>query len=134
MKQQTAEFEIGRRHLANMMGEDPETFTQDDIDVRNQHRTTKNESVFFSRELKNLMLFFITARSPLLAPVKFVFQEGSPYDESTSTWSTWTADGNYPFIYAFYIPNRFFSLRNKFFRNKKVRDKNAFFRDFSEHS
>lgn len=28
------EYEIGKRHLANMMGEDPETYTQDDIDVR----------------------------------------------------------------------------------------------------
>lgn len=33
MKQQTEEFQIGRRHLANMMGEDPETFSQEDIDV-----------------------------------------------------------------------------------------------------
>ncbi|XP_055332716.1 28S ribosomal protein S9, mitochondrial-like [Paramacrobiotus metropolitanus] len=32
MKQQTHEFEIGKRHLANMMGEDPETFTQKDVD------------------------------------------------------------------------------------------------------
>lgn len=32
MKQQQHEFEIGKRHLANMMGEDPENFTQDDID------------------------------------------------------------------------------------------------------
>lgn len=33
MADQVAEYEIGRRHLANMMGEDPETFTQEDIDV-----------------------------------------------------------------------------------------------------
>ncbi|KRT85398.1 hypothetical protein AMK59_2462 [Oryctes borbonicus] len=32
MKQQKYEFQIGKRHLANMMGEDPETFTQEDID------------------------------------------------------------------------------------------------------
>ncbi|KAF2884620.1 hypothetical protein ILUMI_21556 [Ignelater luminosus] len=32
MKQQQQEFQIGKRHLANMMGEDPETFTQKDID------------------------------------------------------------------------------------------------------
>lgn len=32
MKQQHHEFEIGKRHLANMMGEDPEIFTQEDID------------------------------------------------------------------------------------------------------
>ncbi|GJQ67950.1 hypothetical protein Trydic_g16707 [Trypoxylus dichotomus] len=31
MKQQKYEFQIGKRHLANMMGEDPETFTQADI-------------------------------------------------------------------------------------------------------
>ncbi|NP_001038861.1 small ribosomal subunit protein uS9m [Danio rerio] len=29
---QVEEFEIGKRHLANMMGEDPETFTQEDVD------------------------------------------------------------------------------------------------------
>lgn len=33
MIDQRAEFEIGKRHLANMMGCDPETFTQNDIDV-----------------------------------------------------------------------------------------------------
>lgn len=33
MEQQTHEYNIGKRHLANMMGADPETFTQTDIDV-----------------------------------------------------------------------------------------------------
>ncbi|KAJ6632810.1 28S ribosomal protein S9, mitochondrial, partial [Pseudolycoriella hygida] len=32
MKIQQDEFRIGKRHLANMMGEDPETFTQEDVD------------------------------------------------------------------------------------------------------
>jgi len=32
IKTQRQEFEIGKRHLANMMGENPETFTQEDID------------------------------------------------------------------------------------------------------
>lgn len=32
-QKQIEEFEIGKRHLANMMGEDPENFTQEDIDV-----------------------------------------------------------------------------------------------------
>ncbi|KAL1517412.1 hypothetical protein ABEB36_001179 [Hypothenemus hampei] len=32
MKTQRREFEIGKRHLANMMGENPDTFTQEDID------------------------------------------------------------------------------------------------------
>ncbi|XP_065076322.1 small ribosomal subunit protein uS9m [Ochlerotatus camptorhynchus] len=32
MKIQNLEFKLGKRHLANMMGENPETFTQADID------------------------------------------------------------------------------------------------------
>ncbi|XP_053689794.1 28S ribosomal protein S9, mitochondrial [Sabethes cyaneus] len=32
MNIQNQEFKLGKRHLANMMGEDPETFTQDNID------------------------------------------------------------------------------------------------------
>ncbi|KAB7498979.1 28S ribosomal protein S9, mitochondrial [Armadillidium nasatum] len=31
METKITEYEIGKRHLANMMGEDPQTFTQDDI-------------------------------------------------------------------------------------------------------
>lgn len=33
MEKKTVEFQIGKRHLANMMGENPDTFTQGDIDV-----------------------------------------------------------------------------------------------------
>lgn len=33
MSKERHEFQIGKRHLANMMGEDPETFTQEDINV-----------------------------------------------------------------------------------------------------
>lgn len=32
MEKKTIEFQIGKRHLANMMGENPDTFTQGDID------------------------------------------------------------------------------------------------------
>ncbi|XP_022076736.1 28S ribosomal protein S9, mitochondrial [Acanthochromis polyacanthus] len=32
IQKQVEEFDIGKRHLANMMGEDPENFTQEDID------------------------------------------------------------------------------------------------------
>lgn len=34
MHTQNLEYQIGKRHLANMMGEDPEMFTQEDVDVR----------------------------------------------------------------------------------------------------
>jgi len=33
MKTENLEYQIGKRHLANMMGEDPEMFTQNDVDV-----------------------------------------------------------------------------------------------------
>ena len=33
MNEEIAEYEIGKRHLANIMGEDVDSFTQDDIDV-----------------------------------------------------------------------------------------------------
>lgn len=33
MKEQEIAYQIGKRHLANMMGEDPNTFTQDDVNV-----------------------------------------------------------------------------------------------------
>lgn len=33
MATQRHEFAVGKRHLANMMGENPETFTQEDVDV-----------------------------------------------------------------------------------------------------
>lgn len=32
IKTKEHEYQLGKRHLANMMGEDPETFTQDDVD------------------------------------------------------------------------------------------------------
>jgi len=33
MKKEILEYKIGIRHLANIMGEDPESFTQADINV-----------------------------------------------------------------------------------------------------
>ena len=33
MSEEITEYEIGKRHVANIMGLDPETITQEDIDV-----------------------------------------------------------------------------------------------------
>lgn len=33
MAEEIAEYEIGKRHVANIMGLDPETISQEDIDV-----------------------------------------------------------------------------------------------------
>lgn len=35
MNEQIVEYEIGKRHLANIMGLDPENVDQEDIDVSN---------------------------------------------------------------------------------------------------
>lgn len=34
MKKQTTDFEIGKRHLANIMSMDADTMSQEDIDVK----------------------------------------------------------------------------------------------------
>lgn len=41
-----SEYRIGMRHLANMMGADPESFTQKDADVSTRY-TTVNFKIFF---------------------------------------------------------------------------------------
>jgi len=33
MEEETTEYEIGKRHIANIMGLDPETISQEDINV-----------------------------------------------------------------------------------------------------
>jgi hypothetical protein len=42
MKVKTEEFQIGKRHLARMMGENPETFSQEKIDVKTEHKRLFN--------------------------------------------------------------------------------------------
>uniref|UniRef100_A0AAZ3PYM4 Small ribosomal subunit protein uS9m n=1 Tax=Oncorhynchus tshawytscha TaxID=74940 RepID=A0AAZ3PYM4_ONCTS len=52
IKKQVEEFNIGKRHLANMMGEDPETFTQGDI---NRSIAYLFPSGLFDKKAKPLM-------------------------------------------------------------------------------
>ncbi|KHJ94180.1 hypothetical protein OESDEN_05892 [Oesophagostomum dentatum] len=42
MARERADFELGKRHLANMMNLDPHTMTQDDIDTEPLAATTKS--------------------------------------------------------------------------------------------
>lgn len=44
MKTELEAYERGKRHLANMMGKDPENFTQEDIDV--SHNSLKSYDFF----------------------------------------------------------------------------------------
>lgn len=52
-----AEYRIGMRHLANMMGNDPETFTQADADVSE----VKNDD-------ENILEFFLIFKSIIFIP------------------------------------------------------------------
>jgi len=70
IKSQQQEYQIGKRHLANMMGEDPENFTQEDVD----------------RAIKYLLpsgLFDPKAR-PLMKPPEEVFppRKAAEFDEA----------------------------------------------------
>ncbi|XP_027477433.2 28S ribosomal protein S9, mitochondrial isoform X2 [Zalophus californianus] len=62
IKKQIEEFNIGKRHLANMMGEDPETFTQEDIDEAygklleaEKHQNQLQAKGLFSEKTKDLI-------------------------------------------------------------------------------
>lgn len=70
MKQESEEYLTGKRHLANMMGRDPETFTQQDVD----------EAIAY---LFPSGLFVKKAR-PLLKPPEEVFppKKDAEFDES----------------------------------------------------
>ncbi len=59
IQKQVEEFDIGKRHLANMMGEDPENFTQEDIDVSESAnmQVLLSVIVFFMRPLASANLF-----------------------------------------------------------------------------
>lgn len=70
MAKQREEFQIGKRHLANMMGANPETFTQDDI----------NNAIEY---LFPCGLFDVKAR-PIMKPPEEVFppKKEAQFDES----------------------------------------------------
>ena len=53
MEEEIRQYELGKRHLANIMGEDPDNFTQEQIDVRTP---TRHLSYRFTCSWRNLML------------------------------------------------------------------------------
>uniref|UniRef100_A0A674EKZ3 Small ribosomal subunit protein uS9m n=1 Tax=Salmo trutta TaxID=8032 RepID=A0A674EKZ3_SALTR len=98
IKKQVEEFNIGKRHLANMMGEDPETFTQGDIDLRKTRSITYLfPSGLFDNKAKPLM----KVRLDFL-PVSFFSVQ-------------WGADGR-PFHFLFYTGKQsYYSLMHDTF-------------------
>ena len=55
MEEEIRQYELGKRHLANIMGEDPDNFTQEQIDVRTQ---AQHLSYCLTYSLINLMLLY----------------------------------------------------------------------------
>jgi len=101
MKEQEEEFVFGRRHLANMMGKDPETFTQNDID----------ESI---RYLFPAGLFEPKAR-PIMRPPTEIFpkQKSAEFDASGRPY--------HPFFYTA-RPNFFYLLHEMVGKLKKLNE------------
>uniref|UniRef100_A0A0P4WJR0 Small ribosomal subunit protein uS9m n=2 Tax=Scylla olivacea TaxID=85551 RepID=A0A0P4WJR0_SCYOL len=86
MADQIAEYEIGRRHLANIMGEDPETFTQEDINAAIQYLLPSG-------------LFEPTARPAMKHPSEvFIKKKAAEFDISGRPFHTFFYTG-YPAYY-----------------------------------
>ena len=58
MANEIAEYEIGKRHLANIMGEDPDTFRQDDINVCIQHEMFMFSVFKLSQSVNSRLIIF----------------------------------------------------------------------------
>lgn len=99
MNEQQEEFNLGRRHLANMMGKDPETFSQDDI----------NEAI---RYLFPSGLFQIKARTMMRPPEElYPKQKAAEFDASGRPHHAFFYTGR---------PNFFFMLHDMVNRISKL--------------
>ncbi|XP_059577006.1 small ribosomal subunit protein uS9m isoform X2 [Alligator mississippiensis] len=93
IKEQIEEFNLGKRHLANMMGEDPETFTQEDID--------KAIAYLFPSGL------FEKKARPIMKDPKEIF--------ASKSVSQWGEDGR-PFHFLFYTGSQsYYSLLHEIY-------------------
>ncbi|KAG5317048.1 RT09 protein, partial [Acromyrmex heyeri] len=100
MKKEILEYEIGKRHLANMMGEDPESFTQADI----------NRSIQY---LFPSGLFDPKARPIMEHPEKiFPSRKAAEFDETGKPFHSmfYTSKPNY--YETLYISENYFYLQN----------------------
>lgn len=80
MKIQNMEFKLGKRHLANMMGENPETFTQADIDVRSSSAITIDFQIF---SYYKILVAVFSESYTISFPIGVVRQKSATYDEAT---------------------------------------------------
>ncbi|XP_022616367.1 28S ribosomal protein S9, mitochondrial [Seriola dumerili] len=93
IEKQVEEFNIGKRHLANIMGEDPENFTQEDID--------RSIAYLFPSSL------FDKKAQPLMKHPEEIF----PKQRAVQ----WGADGR-PFHYLFYTGKQsYYSLMHEMY-------------------
>lgn len=59
IQQEQEDYKIGKRHLANMMGEDPEHFTQADVEVSYHHVIIHSRFIGCSRLFNRCLLAFL---------------------------------------------------------------------------
>uniref|UniRef100_A0AAQ5X6F0 Small ribosomal subunit protein uS9m n=1 Tax=Amphiprion ocellaris TaxID=80972 RepID=A0AAQ5X6F0_AMPOC len=120
IQKQVEEFDIGKRHLANMMGEDPENFTQEDID--------RSIAYLFPSGL------FEKKARPLMKHPEEIF----PKQRAVQ----WGADGR-PFHFLFYTGKQsYYSLMHKLYskilniekHQDRMRAKGLFSQDTKEIS
>lgn len=79
MTEEKTAYEIGKRHLANMMGRDPETFTQEDIDVIIFQFTRIDLSfIVYVRVCKILLNFYSQESIQYLFPCSLYERDSRP--------------------------------------------------------
>lgn len=74
-----AEYRVGMRHLANMMGENPETFTQADANVYNNHA----HSVWTFEFSKIIYLFQFAGSCRVSISIWVIRQKGTSIPKTT---------------------------------------------------
>ncbi|KOB79457.1 Mitochondrial ribosomal protein S9 [Operophtera brumata] len=117
MSKQQFEYNIGKRHLANMMGEDPETFTQKDVD-------RAIEYLFPSG-------IYDPAARPLMKPPQEVFpaRKAAEFDEAGRPHHFLFYTGKPNFFKLMYDAaetiQQLYSFQDKVIRKKAAPDPNA---------
>lgn len=113
MKTQHLEFQIGKRHLANMMGADAETFTQEDIDVsmRSAHNCDFIKKFYqFQEAIAYLFpsgLFDKRARPAMRSPDEvFPARKAAEFDETGRPFHTMFYTGKANFFKLLHVSCR----------------------------
>lgn len=97
MRTQLHEYKIGKRHLANMMGEDPDTFTQEDIDVSFllyiYHWSLCNNFPYLSESYSiSVPVSSVRQKSP---SINEITRRSIPSEKGCGVWRVWKTTSQY---------------------------------------